>query len=235
MDFLQNLMQRFIKPAIIINATCLALIAIYIAIMLPTFNIGFYERQFIRNDTHSRINIEPEDLTVVTRHLLDYMRGRHNALQIRAYIAGEEVDFFTERAVLHMVDVQNLFTGGRIIFNISLGLFFITLGLIVHKKQYARLGKTIRNTSLITAAFFALIAIIALVSFDFAFEWFHHIFFFNDLWMKHWDDTLLNMVPTPFFISISIRIGLILTGFLTIMLIGGELLRWRFTQNTGGD
>jgi len=222
-------MHKLLKIATITNATCLALIAIYFAIIIPTFSMGFYERQFIRNGTHSRINIQPEDLTTVTRHMLDYMRGRHNNLQIRTYIAGEEVDFFTERAVLHMVDVQNLFTGGRVIFILSVMFFIITLVIIIFLKEYARLFKAIRNASLAVAAFFALVALIALLSFDFAFVWFHHIFFFNDLWILDWDDRLLNIVPTPFFISISIRIGLLLTGFLAAMFAGGEILRRRFT------
>jgi len=214
--------QKIVTIAVYVNAVCLALICLYAAIMSPTFNIGFYERQFVRNHTHRMIRITEDDLTKVTLHMMDYMRGRTDSLQIRTYIDGEEVYFFTERAVLHMVDVRDLFTVGRILFYISIVFFVSSLAVCVFLKSFARLLKAYRRTAIITASIYAAIGVIALVNFEFAFEWFHHIFFFNDLWLLNSYDRLLNMVPTPFFISIFIYITTLFTLFLAAMGFGGH-------------
>ena len=225
--------RRFVTVAVYVNAICLVLIMLYVSIVSPTFNINFYERQFVRNNTHAWIRIEPDDLTVVTQHLIDYMRGREDELQITTYISGEEVDFFTERAIDHMVDVRNLFDGGRVIFIVCIILFVVTLVVVVFNKTLSSISKAYLYTACAATGLFAIIALIAVVSFDFAFEWFHHIFFFNDLWLLNYYDRLLNIVPTEFFINISIYIGLLFVCFMAMMIVGGEVLR-RYFKRTGG-
>ena len=229
---MHSILERFVKPVAYVNAVCLVLVIIYCSIMAPTFNINFYERQFIRNNTHSFVRIEPEHLTAVTLHMMDYMRGKNDSLQIRTYINGEETYFFTERAVEHMVDVRNLFTIGRTIFFISIGLFIVSLSVGLLTKSFAKLFKSYRNAALCTAGLFALIGLIALINFEFAFDWFHHIFFFNDLWLLNHYDNLLNIVPIPFFISISLYIGTLLTLSLAAMVAGGHFF-YRFFTNRG--
>jgi len=194
--------------------------------------MSFYERQFVRNSSHAMIRIEPDDLTIVTQHMLDYMRGRNDSLQIRTYINGEEEYFFTERAILHMIDVRDLFAIGRVVFIACICMFVVSLAIAVFSKSFVRLFKAYRNTALCAAAFFAVIGIVALVNFELAFEWFHHIFFFNDLWLLNHYDRLLNMVPIPFFIGISIYITSLFTCFLAAMGGGGHFLH-RYLEKRG--
>jgi len=230
--------KRLTSVIVYINAVCLILIALYVSITFPAFNINFYERQFVRNNTHRFVSIEPDDLTVVTQHMIDYMRGRNDSLQIRTYINGEEVYFFTERAIEHMVDVRDLFTIGRVIFFVSVGLFVATLAMVMFTKPFARMFKAYRNTALCTLGLFVIIGLIALVNFEFAFDWFHHIFFFNDLWLLNHYDRLLNIVPTPFFISISLNIASWLALSLAAMVFGGHFLNRFFRsreENTNGS
>jgi integral membrane protein (TIGR01906 family) len=59
----------------------------------------------------------------------------------------------------------------------------------------------------------SLLAIVIAVDFDNAFTIFHLLFFNNDLWILDPSvDLLINMVPLPFFIDISIFIGALFMG-----------------------
>jgi integral membrane protein (TIGR01906 family) len=223
--------KRFVALAAYVNAVCLCLITLYGAVIAPTFNTAFYEWQFRRNGTADTVNVLPEDLTAVTQHLLDYMRGRVDSLQIPAYINGVRQDFFSDRAIEHMVDVKNLFFAGRATMIGAVALFVVSLVVAVSRKGLKETFTAYRNTAIAMGGGLCVVTVLTALNFERAFEIFHRIFFFNDLWMLDMNDTLLNIVPQEFFVWISGTVAGLFVGFLALMGIGGEVAR-RFCKDS---
>ncbi len=206
-----NILYNFIG---FINSICLTILCICISIQIPTFNKAFYSYEFKKNGVYNTIGIEKDELMRVTNHLLDYMKGKEENLAIEAdlkYVGKRE--FFNQKEKEHMIDVKNLFMSGFAIRNISFFLFIITIALLFVLK--ANTFKILAKTNRIVLSAFLLITIILgiiiSINFNTAFNVFHEIFFTNDLWILDPNtDLLLNMVPLPFFIDISIFIALIL-------------------------
>jgi len=204
----------------IVNAICLLLFALYFSVQLPTFSLWFYEREFEKNGTYAQVNMEAEDLHAVTAHMIRYMRGAEDELNIETTVGGQTRLFFSEREIFHMEDVRLLFDGGRMIRNVSAMLFLLTGAFLFWQK---RAGRTAALQCWRAVAFgllgaFVVLSGIVAVSFNRAFTLFHEIFFNNDLWLLDARvDLLVNIVPTPFFIDIALFIGIVFAGILFLM------------------
>jgi len=214
-------MHKLIVNAIAsVNALCVILLLLYAAVHLPSFNMGFYRWQYSVNDTLNVVAMQEDELMAVTRHMLDYMRGRTPELQIYAVVDGQLRPFFSEREILHMVDVYDLFVLGDIIRNIAAALFLGTAALIVFMREplaftLAKVYWWVCGALLATMA--GLTFVIAL-DFNYAFRVFHEIFFDNDLWLLDpATELLINIVPLPFFITLSSVIAAIFVTLLMIM------------------
>ena len=212
-------MKKYI-PIFIIFGISFVLILLYISVAVPSFSMWFYRWQFEANSTYERVQMQPDQLHLVTRHLIDYMRGsgvdRDYGLQIYAIVAGISRPFFSEIEIRHMLDVYDLFMYGRIIRNVSIVLFFVSfLILLVDRKFIWHLIKSLQIAS--AGVLSLLVALISLVAINWhaAFVLFHEIFFDNDYWILNPRyDLLLNIVPYDFFITISVVIGAMFGFFL---------------------
>ena len=204
------------------QAVCIILLCLYAAVHLPTFDMRFYEYQYVKNDVANTINISEAELLRVTAHMLDYMRGRVPDLQVTAVVAGEPRLFFSEREIYHMIDVYILFVIGDILRNIAIIGLLLAFGVAFYWRRYGFFAAYAKANVIVIAIFMALFAALAgiiALDFDTAFIIFHEIFFFNDLWiLDPRVDLLINMVPLPFFIDLSMLIGVLFFGMLTIVL-----------------
>jgi len=195
-------------------AVCLVLVILSQSIIFPTFFMPFFSWQYDRLDVAQTIQVEEDELMRVTRELLDYMRGDRPSLEdIYATVAGVERRFFSDIEIRHMIDVLDLYNIAFMIRNVA---FFLALGLVLGMillkyKTFAILARCSREVLVgFLALTAALVGVIA-INFNRAFDIFHHIFFNNDYWiLDPRVDLLINMVPLPFFIHISIFIGLLL-------------------------
>ena len=141
-------------------------------------------------------------------------------------MGGEQREFFNEREIAHMEDVQVLFLKALSIRRVCLVLGAGLLILMAATK--ARMGRVLPPSLCMgTGLFFALITVLGLIiSTDFTkyFIMFHHIFFSNDLWiLDPATDMLINIVPEGFFMDTAARIAL-LFGSLSLILFGVCLL-----------
>jgi len=208
-------MKKIVITAGIISSICIVFLIFLTAVRIPSFSMWFYRWQFAQNDTYAVVNMEPEHLHDVTRHMIRHMQGREDDIQILTIVGGEERYFFSPIEIRHMDDVQVLFRWGLGLYNVLLALFILSLAvyLIWGRKIWARdyLSKLFRTWR--TAAFaFALglivLAVAIAVNWHRAFIIFHEIFFNNDYWiLDPRVDLLINIVPYPFFIAVTAFIG----------------------------
>jgi len=210
-----------------LTALCLLVLVVCQAIIIPTFFLPFFRQQYANQEIADYIGMSDEDLMYVTVELLGYMRARRDDLDgIRATVNGEEVEFFSERDKAHMIDVRVLYDQLFIVRNVA---FFGLIGLIclMAISKIKVMHFLARCSREVMAGFLLLVGIIAgIIMFDFdrAFEVFHLIFFDNDLWILFPPrDRLVMMVPTQFFINISIFIGAIMAAVPVIIIIASSI------------
>jgi len=223
-------MKKLFSATGLINAVCLVALILFTGIQLPAFGMWFYRWQYDVNNTYEVVNMEPEHLHEVTRHMIHYMQGREPDLQITTTVGGEVRPFFSEIELRHMEDVYDLFAVGLMIQSFVIGLFLATLGAFLLWGR-ERLWVLFQSWKIAAASVFlglaTLVAVIA-INWHHAFVVFHEIFFNNDYWiLDPRVDLLINIVPYPFFITISAFIGGFFAVGLVAMFVAGRLAQRR--------
>jgi integral membrane protein (TIGR01906 family) len=211
------------KTLSLILALNLFILTLFLALVPPALNTSFYHDQFVVNNSYERANTNPQALNDLIDHTLDYTYGLINNFQYTlTLVDGSTRLAFSQREIDHMLDVQNLFIGGRILTGISLLLFLLIGGyFLVSPKSFKReYYKIMCNTIVFILLAAALILGFAALDFNTAFTIFHQIFFTNDLWILSSTDMLIIMLPEALFFRLALRIFVGLIAYLTII-IGG--------------
>ena len=167
----------------------------------------FFRYQYDKLDRAEYIGIREEDLMAVTDHLLSYMAGGRENLDMQYGVKGSMREIFDEREKLHMVDVKNLYMG---VIYIGAGLLAAAAAMtaFVMKKDGVKTAKGILKKKYKFAALGLLLVVGALggmVAADFQTFWykFHTVFFTNDLWLLDPRvSIMINMFPLEFFYAI---------------------------------
>ena len=204
-------MKYLHRTAGIVTAFCLMIILFITSVEAVVYwTPGYFEKEYTKyNVLDSLPSMTMDDL-----------------LHVTTTMGGEQREFFNEREIAHMEDVQVLFLKALSIRRICLVLGAGLLILMAATK--ARMGRVLPPSLCMgTGLFFALITALGLIiSTDFTkyFIMFHHIFFSNDLWiLDPATDMLINIVPEGFFMDTAARIAL-LFGSLSLILFGVCLL-----------
>lgn len=199
---------------------------------------GYFESEYEKHQVLDDVSMDMDELMKVTDHMMAYLRGEEQELQITATVAGAEREFFSDREIAHMIDVKNLFLGGLALRRGAAAAGLLALAILAWKRRLKVLPVSM------IAAFGALLggaAILGIViSTDFTkyFTIFHHIFFDNDLWILDPDtDLLINIVPEPFFIDTALRIGLVFGAAMILVLAVSiyAVKRWRKNAGSGAE
>jgi integral membrane protein (TIGR01906 family) len=212
--------KAFILTCSVLCAASLVVLLLCLAILTPAFGMWFYEYEYEKNDTYSVVRMEREDLLDVTRHMIGYMRDRNDSLQIYTTVNGHERAFFSQLEIEHMYDVKVLMTVTRGAWKWALLTLAASIAALYPfgKRKITLLLKTVSAVSGGIIALLAVIAVIGAVNFDFAFTWFHLIFFNNDKWILDARvDLLINIVPIEFFIDAAILLGAIFAAGLVLL------------------
>ena len=174
---------------------------------------GYFEREYTKyNVLDSLPSMTMEDLLEVTDEMMDYLKGEREDLHVVTIMDGQEREFFNEREIAHMEDVQVLFLRAMSLRRACIFICVLCLGFLFLTKAPVR---RVLPPSICagTGLFFGITAILALIiSGDFTkyFVIFHHIFFDNDLWiLDPATDMLINIVPEGFFMDTAARIALL--------------------------
>lgn len=172
---------------------------------------GYYEKEYAKYNVTEDVNMEMEDLLDVTHEMMAFLRGDRADLHVPTIVDGQPREFFNEREIAHMEDVQGLFLAAIALRRACMIGIVVAVALLFALKADVKriLPKTICAGTLL---FFTLLAALALVistNFTKYFVIFHEIFFNNDLWMLDPStDLLINIVPEPFFVDTAARIGI---------------------------
>ena len=171
---------------------------------------GYFEKEYTKYNVAAAVDMEMDDLLDVTDEMMAYLKGDREDLHVPTIVGGEEREFFNEREIAHMEDVQGLFLGAIFLRRLCVGIIAAsTILLILAKSDIKHLLP--KMICIGTGLFFFLIAALSLIiSTDFTkyFIIFHKIFFDNDLWiLDPSTDLLINIVPEPFFMDTAFRIA----------------------------
>ena len=223
------------KTLSLILALNLFILTLFLALVPPALNTSFYHEQFVVNNSYERANTNPQALNDLINHTLDYTYGLIDNFQYTlTLVDGSTRLAFNQREIDHMLDVQNLFIGGRILTGISLLMLLLIGGyFLVSPKSFKRdYFKIIRNTIVFILLAAALILGFAALDFNRAFTIFHEIFFTNDLWILSSTDMLIIMLPEALFFRLALRIFVGLIVYLTLIIGGLSYLANRKVKRT---
>lgn len=212
-------------------AAALALILVLLITSVEAvvyWNPGYFEHEYEKHGVLEDVSMEMDDLMEVTDHMMGYLRGEEESLQILTTVSGHERFFFSERELAHMVDVKGLFLGALTLRRVGIAVFAAALLILCLKKQQRILPRAMMLGTGIFLGVAGLVGIAAAVDFTKCFTIFHQIFFDNDLWLLDPDtDLLINIVPQPFFVDTALRIGLVFGGAMILALAVSFYVRKR--------
>lgn len=168
------------------------------------YNHGFRENRVAENT-----GIPEAELKRIGREIITYFNSERESLDVQLH--GQSL--FSEREILHMVDVKRLVHGLYRTHEVA-GAFiatYILVALVLGWSMSIRtLGRQILTGGLLTAGMILATGLVLVVAFPWAFYLFHLISFENDLWLldpAH--DYLLRLFPENFWFSTTLLTGLV--------------------------
>ena len=194
-------MKKFFTTfLIIIQCFSLFISSILAVIFYVCFDLNFYKDFYQKENIADYIDTSSDNLINNTQNLLNYLNKKEQL----------NTDWFSEKDILHMVDVQNLYTFSHSIMIycfITFILSTIIIILILRGKSLLYITKIFNKVLLL---FIVLIGgLSTIIAYNFNSFWikFHTTLFSNDLWLLSPNESnLIKMVPEEFFISLITKI-----------------------------
>lgn len=172
------------------------------------------------------------DVEIATDHIIDYLYSKKvDSMQFQIEHNGEKYDFFTNQAIVHMVDVKVLFIGGISLCYLCIILFVICVAYLIYRRKFIK-DYIVKTYIISVIAFFAVIACVilfVLIDFDTAFTVFHYLIFNSadaELAISFsYYDTLTNVLTAEFFMTIGLTIGIIFICLLAVSVISSLIIK----------
>tara|TARA_Y100000588_G_C14016566_1_gene822320 strand:- start:71 stop:754 length:684 start_codon:yes stop_codon:yes gene_type:complete len=186
---------------------------IMVSLLLLTMSIGMYAynndlymKLYMENGVLERTGMDEANLAHVTDGLIAYMVDDAETLNMTAVIRGEKREVFNKREKDHMIDVKNLFLLNEAMRGVLIGAVLFFVGLALWRKQNGYIYKVGVKQAFVSLFLAGGLLIVSMTDFSSAFIKFHQVFFTNDLWiLDPRTDTLIQMLPEPFFQSMAVR------------------------------
>lgn len=172
------------------------------------------------------------DVEKATEHIIDYLYHKDvESMQFQIEHEGKKYDFFTNQAIVHMVDVKVLFIGGINLCYLCIVLFVLCVAYLIYRRHFIK--EYIVKTYLITVGVFFVVVLAAIIfaaiDFNVAFTVFHYLIFNSsdaELAISFsYYDTLTNVLTSEFFMSIGLAIGITFICLLVVSVIVCVLLK----------
>ena len=188
-----------------------SLFTFFSIILIFSFSTYFYAFEFKKNNVYVEFKEPSRIINERGKEIINYLDNNITSL---------DPTFFSEQAILHMVDVKVLINWVKRLQYLS--AFFSLLGFIFFscKKQWGKLKSCFLKSGFLNIGFVVLIFFTTFFSWDYAFTKFHHIMFSNELWLFDPSDNLIKMLPAEFFQDLVMWIGfsIILVGLIYVFL-----------------
>ena len=218
-------MKKFFTTfLIIIQCFSLFISSILAVIFYICFDINFYKNFYQKENLASSIGTSSDNLINNTQNLLNYLNKKEQL----------NTDWFSEKDILHMVDVQNLYTFSHSIMIycfITFILSTIIIILILRGKSLLYITKIFNKVLLL---FIVLVGgLSAVIAYNFNSFWikFHTTLFSNDLWLLSPNESnLIKMVPEEFFISLITKIIIYILILFILLFTSNIVIRKKLTK-----
>lgn len=218
-------MKKFFTTfLIIIQCFSLFISSILAVIFYVCFDINFYKEFYQKENIANYIGTSSDNLINNTQNLLNYLNKKEQL----------NTDWFSEKDILHMVDVQNLYTFSHSIMIycfITFILSTIIIILILRGKSLLYITKIFNKVLLL---FIVLVGgLSAVIAYNFNSFWikFHTTLFSNDLWLLSPNESnLIKMVPEEFFISLITKIIIYILILFILLFTSNIVIRKKLTK-----
>lgn len=218
-------MKKFFTTfLIIIQCFSLFISSILAVIFYVCFDINFYKEFYQKENIADYIDTSSDNLINNTQNLLNYLNKKEQL----------NTDWFSEKDILHMVDVQNLYTFSHSIMIycfITFILSTIIIILILRGKSLLYITKIFNKVLLL---FIVLIGgLSTIIAYNFNSFWikFHTTLFSNDLWLlSPSESNLIKMVPEEFFISLITKIIIYILILFILLFTSNIVIRKKLTK-----
>ena len=218
-------MKKFFTTfLIIIQCFSLFISSILAVIFYVCFDLNFYKDFYQKENLPSSIDTSSDNLINNTQNLLNYLNKKEQL----------NTDWFSKKDILHMVDVQNLYTFSH---NIMIYCFItfilstIIIILILRGKSLLYITKIFNKVLLL---FIVLVGgLSAVIAYNFNSFWikFHTTLFSNDLWLLSPNESnLIKMVPEEFFISLITKIIIYILILFILLFTSNIVIRKKLTK-----
>lgn len=206
--------KYFLTPLIFIQLVSLFLVSIFFIVLKVSFIFDLYKYFYTKSNLAEKLEISNSQLLDYTENLLTYLK------------TGQVLDstWYTEKDILHMVDVRDLYQNSLILTYILFSCFIIaSLIIFILKKGNALISITKLFNKVFSIFLVIILALGLYISIDFNSFWinFHHLVFDNDLWLlSPLESNLIKMFPEEFFLLlVTICITCIVIFFITLFYI----------------
>ena len=218
-------MKKFFTTfLIIIQCFSLFISSILAVIFYVCFDINFYKEFYQKENIANYIDTSSDNLINNTQNLLNYLNKKEQL----------NTDWFSEKDILHMVDVQNLYTFSHNIMIyclLTLIISTIIIILILRGKSLVYITKIFNKVLLL---FIVLVGgLSAVIAYNFNSFWikFHTTLFSNDLWLLSPNESnLIKMVPEEFFISLITKIIIYILILFILLFTSNIVIRKKLTK-----
>lgn len=218
-------MKKFFTTfLIIIQCFSLFISSILAVIFYVCFDINFYKEFYQKENIANYIDTSSDNLINNTQNLLNYLNKKEQL----------NTDWFSEKDILHMVDVQNLYTFSHNIMIYCLLILIIStiiIILILRGKSLLYITKIFNKVLLL---FIVLVGgLSAVIAYNFNSFWikFHTTLFSNDLWLLSPNESnLIKMVPEEFFISLITKIIIYILILFILLFTSNIVIRKKLTK-----
>ncbi len=218
-------MKKFLTIFFItLQCFSLFLSSILAIIFYVCFDLNFYKDFYQKENLAKTIGTTNDNLITNTQNLLNYLNKKEQL----------NTDWFSQKDILHMVDVQNLYTLSHNIMVYCIIAFIVCTIIIVLMLKKQALLKITKIFNKVLILFILVIGgLPAVIAYNFNSFWikFHTTIFTNDLWLlSPSESNLIKMVPEEFFISLITKIIIYILILFVVMLIGNIIIRKKLTK-----
>lgn len=220
-------MKKFLTIFFItLQCFSLFLSSILAIIFYVCFDLNFYKDFYQKENLAKTIGTTSDNLITNTQNLLNYLNKKEQL----------NTDWFSQKDILHMVDVQNLYTLSYNIMVYCIIAFIVCTIIIVLMLKKQALLKITKIFNKVLILFILVIGgLSAVIAYNFNSFWikFHTTIFTNDLWLlSPSESNLIKMVPEEFFISLITKIIIYILILFVVMFIGNIIIRKKLTKKT---
>ena len=210
-------------------AVALFTLPVAFSVRYATTSASWWERGFERYDATGRTGLSQEEVLRVAQETRDYLTNDEERLEVN--VAG--VAFYTEREILHMIDVKRLMARTFDAGWAALGFIFAFVVVIVSRYRGAApeaLAKSTLSACGVVALLVVVLGIVGISGVDSAFRQVHLLFFTNDLWQLSSRDGLIQLFPQRFFFDSTMLIGGVTLALVVAAGSGSAIYLWWFRR-----